>query len=227
MLTKPRRLFLALWPDAGERAQLAALSDTLSGGHKVHPDNLHLTLVFLGATDDERLLCYEQALRDLAVPPLTLRLDRLACWSRSGILWLGASRVPPELSSLVQDLNRRLEGCGFSPERRPFQAHITLARDFTGPAPPAELEHPVIWRTGQVALVESLQTGWGVRYAVLARWPSAICRSVLAREGNVLAREGNVQQPAEFASKLAPTDDAGKGSGISFSCTRTGQRFSA
>jgi hypothetical protein len=82
--------------------------------------------------------------------------------------------MPAELSSLVQDLNRRLESCGFSPERRPFQAHITLARDFTGPAPPAELEHPVIWRTGQVALVESLQTGWGVRYAVLAHWPRAI-----------------------------------------------------
>ncbi len=174
MPTKPRRLFLALWPDAGERAQLAALSATLCGGRKVHPDNLHLTLVFLGATDDERLLCYEQALRDLAVPSLTLRLDRLACWSRSGILWLGAGRAPPELSSLVQDLNRRLKSCGFSPERRPFQTHITLARDFTGPAPPAELEHPVIWRTGQVALVESLQTGRGLRYAVLARWPRAI-----------------------------------------------------
>jgi len=172
MPAKPRRLFLALWPDAGERAQLAALARTLSGGgRKVHPDNLHLTLTFLGATADERLFCYEQALCGLAVPPFTLRLDRLAYWSRSGILWLGASRVPPELSSLVQDLNRRLESCGFSPERRPFQAHITLVRDFTGPAPPAELEQPVVWRTAQVALAESLQTGRGVRYAVLARWP--------------------------------------------------------
>ena len=171
MLAKTRRLFLALWPDVGERAQLAALSATLSAGRKVHPDNLHLTLVFLGATDDKRLLCYEQALRDLVVPPLTLRLDRSAHWARSRILWVGASRVPPELSSLVQDLNRRLEGCGFNPERRPFQAHITLARDFTGPAPPVELEQPVVWRTRQVALVESLQTGLGVRYAVLARWP--------------------------------------------------------
>jgi hypothetical protein len=39
-----------------------------------------------------------------------------------------------------------------------------------------------------------------------------------------LAREGNVQQPAEFASKLAPTDDAGKGSGIGFHCTHNHQR---
>ena len=171
MPAKSRRLFLALWPDVGLRAQLAALSGTLTGGRKVHPDNLHLTLIFLGATDNERLLCYEQALRELAVPPLILRLDRLASLSRSGILWLGASRVPPELSNLVQDLNSRLQSCGFSPERRPFQAHITLARDFTGPAPPAELERPLVWRTEQVVLAESLQTERGVSYALLARWP--------------------------------------------------------
>jgi 2'-5' RNA ligase len=168
---KPRRLFLALWPDAGERAQLDALTRSLPGGRKIPPDNLHLTLVFLGATADERLLCYTQALRDLTVPTLTLGLDRLAYWSRSGILWLGASRMPPELPDLVQDLNRRLETCGFSPERRPFQAHVTLARDFTGPTPPAVQEQPLLWQTGQVVLAESLQTGQGVRYAVLARWP--------------------------------------------------------
>ena len=172
MPAKFRRLFLALWPDAGERAQLAAMARSLPGGRKIHPDNLHLTLVFLGATDDQRLLCYTQALHDLIIPALTLRLDRLAYWSRSGILWLGASRMPPKLPDLVQDLNRRLEPCGFSPEQRPFQAHITLARDFTGPAPPAELEQPLVWRTEQVMLAESLQTERGVRYAVLARWPA-------------------------------------------------------
>ena len=176
MPAKPRRLFLALWPDADLRAQLAALSGTLTGGRRVHLDNLHLTLVFLGATDNECLLCCQQALRDLTVPTLTLRLDHLACWSHSGILWLGASRVPPELSNLVQELNSRLQRCGFSPERRPFQAHITLARDFTGPAPPAELERPLVWRTEQVVLAESLQTEWGVRYVVLAHWPSAIIK---------------------------------------------------
>ncbi|MFO1428764.1 MAG: RNA 2',3'-cyclic phosphodiesterase [Candidatus Competibacteraceae bacterium] len=171
MPAKPRRLFLALWPDADLRVQLAALSGTLPGGRKVHPDNLHLTLVFLGATDNERLLCYERALRDLAVPPLTLQLDRLAAWSRSGILWLGASRVPTELSNLVQDLNNRLQACGFSPERRSFQAHITLARDFAGQVPSAGLERPLIWRTEQIVLAESLQTERGVHYSVLARWP--------------------------------------------------------
>lgn len=174
MPVKPRRLFLALWPDTSLRTQLAALSGTLTGGRKVHPDNLHLTLVFLGTTDNERLLCYEQALRNLVVPPFTLRLDRLAAWSRSGILWLGASQVPSELSNLVQDLNSRLQSCGFTPERRPFQAHITLARDFTGPAPPVELERPLVWQNEQIVLAESLQTERGLHYAVLARWPGGI-----------------------------------------------------
>jgi 2'-5' RNA ligase len=171
MSDKPRRLFLALWPPAAERARMAALTCTLSGGRKVHPDNLHLTLVFLGATRNECLLCYEQALRGLIVPTLTLILDRLGYWSRSGILWLGASQIPAELITLVQELNRRLESCGFSSEERPFQAHITLARDWVGPAPLTSLAEPLSWQVDQVVMVESRHEDTGRRYEVIGRWP--------------------------------------------------------
>ena len=173
MSDKPRRLFLALWPTASARARMAGLARTLSGGRRVHPDHLHLTLLFLGATTQERLLCYEQALHGLAVPAFTLILDRSGYWSRSGILWLGASQTPVELNTLVQELNQRLESCGFSPERRSFQAHITLARDFTGPAPVAELTEPVSWQVDHVVLAESVRDDKGVRYDVVGRWPGA------------------------------------------------------
>ncbi len=166
-----RRLFLALWPGDAERRQLAEQAAAVAGRRRVRDANLHLTLVFLGVTDAARLAAYEVALTDLAVPALELTLDRYGYWPRPRILWLGASRTPPELYELVADLHRRLRGCGFAPERRAFQAHITLARKFPGPAPTRPPAVPIRWRVGDVALVESQSLPEGSCYRVLRHWP--------------------------------------------------------
>ena len=167
----PRRLFLALWPEEAERRQLADLAASAAGRRRVRDDNLHLTLVFLGATDAARLAEYEAALADLPMLKLELILDRYGYWPQPRILWLGSSRTPPELYERVADLHRRLRGCGFTPERRAFQAHVTLARKFPGPAPVQPPVAPVRWPIRDIALVESLWEEGGTRYRVLRRWP--------------------------------------------------------
>ena len=166
-----RRLFLTLWPENAERRQIAELAASVAGGRRVRDAHLHLTLVFLGATDSARLAAYETALADLAVPTLDLILDRYGYWPQPRILWLGSSHTPPELYELVADLNQRLRGCGFVPERRAFQAHVTLARKYPGPAPMQPPITPVRWRIGAVVLVESLREADGSCYQVLRRWP--------------------------------------------------------
>ena len=168
-----RRLFLALWPEEAERRQLADLAASVAGQRRVRDDNLHLTLVFLGATDAAQRAAYEAALADWPALELELILDRYGYWPQPRILWLGSSRTPPELYERVADLHRRLRGCGFTPERRAFQMHITLARKFPGPTPtptqpPAA---PVRWPICDIALVESLREEGGVRYQVVRRWP--------------------------------------------------------
>ena len=172
-ITEVRRLFLALWPEEAERRQMAALAAHIAGRRRVRDANLHLTLVFLGATDAARRAAYEVALANLTVPALELTLDRYGYWPAPCILWLGSSRTPPELYELVAELNRRLRGCGFTPERRAFQAHITLARTFPGPAPERPPATPVHWRIGEVALIESLPEKNGSHYRVLRCWPGA------------------------------------------------------
>jgi 2'-5' RNA ligase len=171
--TDVRRLFLALWPEEAERRQLAELAANVIGRRRVRDANLHLTLVFLGATDADQLAAYEAALADVSVPMLELTLDRYGYWPAPRILWLGSSRTPPELYELVAELNRRLRGCDFVPERRAFQAHITLARKFLGPAPAQPPATSVRWRIGEVALVESLRSTEGSLYQVLRRWPGS------------------------------------------------------
>ncbi|MER2527421.1 MAG: RNA 2',3'-cyclic phosphodiesterase [Candidatus Competibacter denitrificans] len=168
----PRRLFLALWPAEAERRHLAELALNVAGRRRVRDANLHLTLVFLGATDAERLAAYETALAGLIVPTLALILDRYGYWPRSRILWLGCSETPPALVDLVADLHRRLRGCGFNPEQRAFQAHVTLARNFPGPAPKQAPTASVHWPIEEVALVESLQGETGSYYRVVRSWPA-------------------------------------------------------
>lgn len=170
-ITEVRRLFLALWPEDVERQQLAQLAASVAGRQRVRDANLHLTLVFLGLTDATRLAAYEAALADLPVPALELVLDRYGYWPMPRILWLGSSQTPPELYELVADLHRRLRGCGFVPERRAFQAHMTLARKFPGPAPEHPPAVPIHWSIGEVALIESLLGKHGSEYRVLQRWP--------------------------------------------------------
>ncbi len=171
---KPRRLFLALWPGENERQCMAQLAARAVDRQRRIPDTqLHVTLVFLGATDADRLAAYEAALADLPVPEMELVLDRYGYWPQSRILWLGSSQTPPELYELVAELHRRLRRCGFIPEARAFQAHVTLARRFLGPIPTEPPVAPVHWRVNDVALVESFTSPLGSRYEIVRRWPES------------------------------------------------------
>jgi 2'-5' RNA ligase len=84
---------------------------------------------------------------------------------------LSARHTPQTLVDLVAELHRRLESCGFTPERRPFHAHLTLARKFAGPAPADLPGEPLCWHVDQMVLVESINEKDGVHYQVLRRWP--------------------------------------------------------
>lgn len=169
---QPQRLFLALWPDAEVRRQLAAIATAVAGRRRIAAARLHLTLVFLGATPDLRRRCYERALDGITMAPLELLLDQLGHWPRPGILWLGPSQPVAPLTALVDELNRRLSACGFQPEPRPFRAHVTLARRFHGPVPDlAHVGQPVTWRSAQISLVASQPSPAGSHYQVRRGWP--------------------------------------------------------
>jgi 2'-5' RNA ligase len=178
-----RRLFFAIWPDEALCMRLhEAARRCLARGHGrlVVPENLHVTLAFLGAVDDERRVCYEQAAMSLAQTAFTLTLDRLGYWSRKQILWAGCSVEPPELGALVSGLQANLSNCGFEPDVRPFHVHVTLARHVhRDPLPGSERsrrEHavslpPLEWQVRELLLVESDTRPEGARYSVRHSWP--------------------------------------------------------
>jgi len=168
-----RRLFFALWPDAGVRAALAELaaSVALRRGRRVGAERLHLTLVFLGAVDAPARARAEQAAGEVRGTRFELRLERLGHWARSRVAWSAPRETPAALIALVTDLRARLERRGFAPERRPYRAHVTLARDagrIRG-TPHA----PVRWPVEAFHLVESVTAPAGAGYRVVRSWPLA------------------------------------------------------
>ena len=167
-----RRLFFALWPDDGVRGQLAGLAARVAVGHgvRVAQANLHITLVFLGSADGKLAACAQSAAAGIRGRAFTLSLDCLGHWPRPQVLWLGAKHTPAALAALVQELNQGLTRCGFTPEDRPYQPHLTLARKLRR-ADTAQAIDPVVWRVEQFCLVQSITRAQGAEYRVLHTWP--------------------------------------------------------
>ena len=126
------RLFIALAPDDPARAAigdyLASLRALGLRGSFTRPENLHLTLAFLGEQPGPEAAV--EAMRAVSFSgPLTFTLDRPGRFSQPDgpLLWL-APKNDRAVSLLAARLADALRRCGFSQEERPFQAHLTICR---------------------------------------------------------------------------------------------------
>lgn len=167
------RLFFALWPDAAARAALERLGQAVSrrtGGRPVAAAKLHLTLVFLGEVDPVRVPALARAAQGVAGVSFDLSLDRLGAFARARVAWAGCERPPGKLLAMQAELERRVRDAGFSPDGRPYAAHLTLARHARTPLATEGMD-PVTWRVGSFALVES--TPGAGTYRTVAEWAMA------------------------------------------------------
>ena len=174
-----QRLFFALFPDEAFRAALINLSRKVlhKRGKRVSPENLHITLAFLGSTDREQRLRAEAVAGALSTEPFMLTFDRLGHWPRQRVLWSAPSDVPEGLLSLVSTLNDGLRRCGFSVETRPYRVHLTVARKVAGPVPDT-CHEPLVWPVQAFHLVESETRPEGARYRVIGTWPLRAARQL-------------------------------------------------
>ena len=166
------RLFFALWPDDAVRAELARWSrelHALCGGRTTRPENLHVTLAFLGGVEDARVAEIERAADTAGLRACTLILDRAGYWKHNRIAWAGASLVPPELAALVSELRGALAKSRIAFDAKPFASHVTLLRGAREPRAMPALA-PVEWRLAGFALVQSVTLPRGSRYEIRKSW---------------------------------------------------------
>jgi 2'-5' RNA ligase len=119
-----------------------------------HPDNLHLTLRFLGDTREEQRRAVEAALAALAAaaPTFHLLVQKLGAFPslrKPNILWLDFGGDLRVLGPLQAQIERAAQAAGFAAEERAFAPHLTIARAQKSAAPAA------LARAGELLRAES------------------------------------------------------------------------
>lgn len=171
-MAERERLFFALWPTSRQQRDWAALAQQLlppDRGRLLPPQNLHLTLLYLGELDAETRQALAAKVDTIHAPGFELRLERFGHWRRPQVLWWGPRDTPGVLQQLVEDLRRAARACGLEVESRPYQAHLTLARKVR--RNPGRLQaEPQTWSVNAFVLARSSLLPEGAHYDILRRW---------------------------------------------------------
>lgn len=99
----------------------------------VRPENIHLTLKFLGEIDaqkQEEITKIIEAIAD-KTNPFSLSIRSLGAFSRMNfprVIWVGLDKGAQEAEKICLALEEKISKLGIPKEERPFSAHITLGR---------------------------------------------------------------------------------------------------
>jgi len=182
------RLFVALEIPAAVRDNLATLVKDLRNSEPkarwVRPENLHVTLKFLGETPSEKLEDIRKALSAVhSEQPVELDFRGLGFFPderRPRVVWAGVD-ASPNVQSLAASIDQALEKIGFPREDRPFTPHLTLAR-FSSPRITEKLRAAMqqnmaresgLLKTNEFHLIESKLKPSGAEYTRLASFSFA------------------------------------------------------
>jgi 2'-5' RNA ligase len=98
----------------------------------VKPENIHLTLKFLGYISAEQIAEIKKILVGLkSKPQFPFSLDELGAFPSLGsprVIWVGIEQGKKESAEIAAQLEAEIEKIGIPRENRPFKAHLTLGR---------------------------------------------------------------------------------------------------
>jgi len=99
----------------------------------VRPENIHLTLKFLGnvdRADTEKIgsAISESVKTDTPLSIITKGIGVFPNIKRPRVIWTGVAEQHNRLAGLQGHLDDHLESIGFPREKRPFKGHLTIGR---------------------------------------------------------------------------------------------------
>jgi RNA 2',3'-cyclic 3'-phosphodiesterase len=190
-----QRLFIALETNEAVRQAVAEVQQTLRRRGDplpvrwVRPEQVHLTLQFLGNVVSEHIPPLVAAVAPAVAghDALFLRADGVGAFpsiESPRVLWLGLRGGDERLLALQRSVAEAVGTvAGVVADRKPFRPHLTLGRvERLHRAAPgmaaivAALARPVAvppaaWEVSSVALIRSVLGAGGARYTVLERFP--------------------------------------------------------
>ena len=168
------RAFVAVFPPPELREEALARARRLSLRGRVRwskPENVHLTLKFLGDVREEILDGLCAAVEEVCGHHTTFDAGLAGFGAfpsarRAQVLWAGIGIGFDGLRSLAADLDAVLAPLGFEREKRPYTPHLTLGRARGQPASfePRSEEYIGEFRVRRVELTESTLTPEGAVY---------------------------------------------------------------
>ena len=178
------RLFFAIELPPEVRAEAAriasAMRERLATPARWTPDeNLHLTLKFIEHLDEDRIpkLLASAGAKLAAHAPFRIELQGSGAFPSqraARVLWLGVGEGRTQLARIARKLDASAGRHGVPRDRRPFRAHLTLAR-LREPTPVAAdsllLPDSTPFTASEVVLYESRLSSAGATHFALTRLP--------------------------------------------------------
>jgi RNA 2',3'-cyclic 3'-phosphodiesterase len=182
------RLFVALEIPSAVRENLAALVKSLRAVSPqtrwMRPENLHVTLKYIGEVSEEKGAAIRAALSGVhSEQPIALDFRGLGFFpneKQPRVFWAGIE-ASPNLRTLADVIDGATEKLAIPREKRPFSPHLTLAR-FEPPRLPEKLRAAIqenagrefgSLRTSRFHLVESKLKRSGAEYTTVESFPFA------------------------------------------------------
>ncbi len=180
------RLFIAVELSDRQKREVFELQQRvkqyIDGARWVRFDGMHLTLKFLGDTDENQIGQISEALNKSSEPlkPFVLRYGGCGVFpgpQKARVLWLGVKEGAAQVIFLAENLEESLSECGFQKEKRPYHPHLTIGR-LRNPPPKdmimkyIESENTFLSsavETPNVALFQSKLSPQGAEYTALYR----------------------------------------------------------
>ncbi|AIY90223.1 RNA 2',3'-cyclic phosphodiesterase [Geoglobus acetivorans] len=125
------RLFVAIDISEDIRKELLPLLSLLSnyrGIKPVEPENLHITLKFLGEVNDAKAELIRERLRQIQFEPFEIRFGGIGFFPNSNyirVIWVGVEGA--EIYGLAKNVEDSMKRLGFRKDKD-FRAHLTVGR---------------------------------------------------------------------------------------------------
>ena len=131
------RTFIALELSSEIKEELARLQAELKKAKAdvkwAEPDNIHLTLKFLGETEDAKIEQIKEILQQISSEekPFEISLFKLGAFPNASyirVIWVGIDKGCANAERIAKSIENESEKIGFPKEVRSFSAHLTLGR---------------------------------------------------------------------------------------------------
>ena len=101
----------------------------------VKPENIHMTMRFLGNITPPMVEKIFEEMKKVQFVPFDVKLQGIGAFPHlryPRVVWVGMTEGADQMRGIFSQLEPRLRGLGFAPDRKGFSPHLTIARVRSG-----------------------------------------------------------------------------------------------